>query len=78
MQVDFLIIGQGLSGSFLSWYLLRGGASFIVVDENKINTASKVAAGLINPVTGRSGVFNMGRNFSIKINVPFNLKKVPA
>jgi iron complex outermembrane recepter protein len=23
-----------------------------------------------NPVTGRMGVFNMGRNFSVKLNVP--------
>ena len=23
-----------------------------------------------NPVTGRVGVFNMGRNFSVKLNVP--------
>lgn len=30
----------------------------------------------VNPVTGRQGVFNMGRNFSIKLNVPlsFNIK----
>ena len=27
-----------------------------------------------NPTTGRMGVFNMGRNFSVKINVPFALK----
>lgn len=27
-----------------------------------------------NMVTGRTGVFNMGRNFSIKLNVPFDLK----
>lgn len=27
-----------------------------------------------NPVTQRTGVFDMGRNFSIKINVPFGMK----
>ena len=26
-----------------------------------------------NQLTGRSGVYNMGRNFSVKINVPFNI-----
>src|SRR5699024_2741849 len=26
----------------------------------------------VNPVTGRQGVFNMGRNFSIKLNVPLS------
>lgn len=30
----------------------------------------------VNPVTGRMGIFNMGRNFSIKLNIPlsFNTK----
>jgi iron complex outermembrane receptor protein len=28
----------------------------------------------INPISGRMGVFNMGRNFSIKLNVPINGK----
>ncbi|HEY0676765.1 MAG TPA: FAD-binding oxidoreductase [Chitinophagaceae bacterium] len=53
MRVDYLIIGQGVSGTFLSWYLIRQGATVMIIDENKSNTASKVAAGLINPVTGR-------------------------
>ena len=26
----------------------------------------------VNPVTGRTGVFNMGRNFSVKMNVPLD------
>jgi iron complex outermembrane receptor protein len=26
----------------------------------------------VNPVTGRRGVFNMGRNFSIKLNIPLS------
>jgi iron complex outermembrane receptor protein len=28
----------------------------------------------VNNVTGREGVFNMGRNFSVKLNVPINFK----
>jgi iron complex outermembrane receptor protein len=28
----------------------------------------------VNNVTGRTGVFNMGRNFSVKLNVPFDWK----
>jgi glycine/D-amino acid oxidase-like deaminating enzyme len=53
MQIDIIIIGQGLSGTFLSHYLYQSGASFIIIDESKSNTASKSAAGIINPVTGR-------------------------
>lgn len=53
MQIDFLIIGQGISGTFLSWYLQQEGFSFLVIDQPKTNSPSKVAAGVINPVTGR-------------------------
>jgi len=53
MQVDYLIIGQGLSGTWLSWYLTKENRSFIVIDKNDPITPSKVSAGIINPVTGR-------------------------
>src|SRR5271154_3233532 len=53
MQIDILIIGQGISGTFLSHYLQKAGLSFIIIDEQKSFTSSKVAAGIINPVTGR-------------------------
>ena len=53
MDVEVLIIGQGICGTFLSWYLQKAGISFIIIDESKPDTASKAASGLINPVTGR-------------------------
>jgi glycine/D-amino acid oxidase-like deaminating enzyme len=53
MQADVLIIGQGICGSFLSWELERAGLSYLVIDEVRPWAASRVAAGLINPVTGR-------------------------
>jgi glycine/D-amino acid oxidase-like deaminating enzyme len=53
MQVDFIIIGQGLCGTWLSYYLQKSNQSFIVIDEYNPHTASRVASGLINPVTGR-------------------------
>ncbi len=53
MVVDYLIIGQGISGSFLSWYLHQEHKSFVVIDKADKNSASRIAAGIINPVTGR-------------------------
>jgi len=53
MQVEYLIIGQGISGTFLSYYLQKEGRSFLVIDNNDNNTPSRIAAGIINPVTGR-------------------------
>lgn len=51
MQIDFLIIGQGLAGSLLAWELIQRGYQVLIVD-NGIENASQCAAGLINPITG--------------------------
>jgi len=53
MKKDFLIIGQGLAGSFLAWSLLQRNASLILVDDNHSHCSSFAAAGMINPVTGK-------------------------
>lgn len=53
MQVDVLIVGQGLCGTHLSRALQKEGKTFLVIDEARKNSASKIAAGIINPVTGR-------------------------
>ena len=53
MEVDYVIVGQGIAGTMLSYYLLQQGNTVIVVDEFNPNSASQVASGVINPVTGR-------------------------
>lgn len=53
MEADYLIIGQGLCGTLLSWYLLAEGARVVVIDEALPATATRVASGVINPVTGK-------------------------
>ncbi len=50
MQVDFLIVGQGLAGSVLARTLLRAGKSVHLVDTHRVNSASRVAAGMFNPI----------------------------
>lgn len=47
-----LIIGQGLAGTALAWQLCQQGVPFILVDEHLPDSSSKVAAGLITPITG--------------------------
>jgi glycine/D-amino acid oxidase-like deaminating enzyme len=47
-----LIIGGGLAGTALAWSLWQKGEKFVVVDAGKPNTCSKIAAGLITPITG--------------------------
>ncbi len=53
MSLPILIVGQGLAGSSLAWRLLKAGQPCIVVDRPLNETASRVAAGLVNPLTGR-------------------------
>ncbi|MFI5132797.1 MAG: NAD(P)/FAD-dependent oxidoreductase [Chitinophagales bacterium] len=53
MQTEYIIVGQGLCGTWLSWYLQKEKKSFLVIDNDQPNTASRIAAGIINPVTGR-------------------------
>lgn len=53
MEVDFIIVGQGLAGTLLTHELLRLGKSIIVYDNPGHPGASSVAAGLINPVVFR-------------------------
>jgi iron complex outermembrane receptor protein len=44
-----------------------------ITDKTYQNHLSRLKYTAENMVTGRTGVFNAGRNFSLKINVPFNL-----
>jgi glycine oxidase len=53
MDVDFLLIGQGLAGSVLSDRLLKEGKSIMILDLPENNQSSRIAAGLYNPITGR-------------------------
>ncbi len=53
MHFDYIIVGQGLSGSLLSWFALQKGLKPLVIDNNDPGSASRVAAGLVNPITGR-------------------------
>jgi len=50
---DFAIIGQGLAGTCLAWRLLWRGVRVLVIDRKDQDSASRVAAGLMTPVTGQ-------------------------
>ncbi len=52
MAPPVLIIGQGLAGTSLAWQLWRRGTRFRIVDPDEPVTSSKIAAGLIAPITG--------------------------
>ena len=51
-----LIIGQGIAGTWLSYWFSKKGAEVVMIDEDRPNTSTRVASGVINPVTGRQVV----------------------
>jgi glycine/D-amino acid oxidase-like deaminating enzyme len=53
IMTDFLIIGQGLAGTLLAHFLQSDGYTVRIMDEYQVRASTRVAAGLINPVTGR-------------------------
>lgn len=56
MQVDLLIVGQGLCGSWLSYEAQAAGLRVCVIDAPQPNAPSRISAGIINPITGRRHV----------------------
>ena len=56
MEIDFLLIGQGLAGTALSFRLLEKNKKFLILDTPIANNSSRIAAGLYNPVTGKKMV----------------------
>jgi glycine oxidase len=47
------IVGQGLAGTCLAWNFWKRGAPFAIIDREN-GGSSRVAAGLVNPVTGKN------------------------
>lgn len=47
-----LIVGQGLAGTLLAWQLIRLGQEVMIIDREDAVTSSKVAGGIVTPITG--------------------------
>ena len=52
-MLDYIIVGQGIAGSMLAWFLQKENKRFVILEPGKVNSSSLVAAGLLNPITGR-------------------------
>lgn len=47
---NYIIVGQGLAGTILAQTFLKQGKSVMLIDDPTLSKASKIAAGLYNPV----------------------------
>ncbi|MCS6822731.1 MAG: FAD-binding oxidoreductase [Cytophagaceae bacterium] len=62
MRVDYIIVGRGIAGSLLAYLLHEQGKKILIVSNEKLKSASSVAAGLFNPVTGKRMVLTWKAN----------------
>lgn len=69
-SVDYIIVGQGLAGTFLAHFLEKANQKVQLFDQTMPCAASRVAAGLINPITGRRYV----KSWKIDELLPFAKK----
>ena len=53
-EIDFLIVGQGISGSCFAWRVFKEKKTFMIIDSKNPNSSSKAALGVFNPITGRN------------------------
>ncbi len=51
--LEWTIVGQGLAGTCLAWALWERGEKFLLTDSG-CGGSSRVAAGLVNPITGKN------------------------
>ena len=50
MNVDFIIVGQGIAGTCFAFELLKKKKTFIIIDQKNSKSSSRVALGLYNPL----------------------------
>lgn len=81
-KIDFLIVGQGLAGTILSYHLLKMNRSVLIIDKATEHSSSKVAAGIYNPITGvrlvktwnAEGIFTYLESFYKELELELNTK----
>ena len=49
-SIDYIIVGQGIAGSILSLELLKKSKKILIINDEKLSSSSRVAAGIWNPV----------------------------
>jgi len=62
-KIDFIIVGQGLAGTLLAHDLIDLDKSVVIIDTHLKASASRVAAGLINPISMKRCIPAMPTNY---------------
>lgn len=66
---DFLIVGQGIAGSVLSYTLMQQKQKVLVINDSQGHCSSLVAGGIFNPITGK----NLVKTWQADVLFPYML-----
>ena len=70
-KVKYLIVGQGIAGTVLAHSLEDENIDFHVIHQQQPGESSSIAAGIINPITGKHFV----KSWQVDLLLPFARKK---
>ena len=70
-KIDYIIVGQGLAGTLLAHDLLDANQKILIISKDHPAMASKVAAGLFNPVSIKRCI----RSWNADLFLPFAVKR---
>lgn len=77
-MAKILILGQGIAGTLLAFSLIDAGCTITIADPGKPDTSSRVAGGMLHPVTGRNLVksWKADELIPVAVNVYRQLEKL--
>lgn len=67
MKLDYIIVGRGIAGTMLSYFLLQENKKIMVIDSPSTSASTFVAPGVLNPITGR----RMVKSWMVDAFLPF-------
>ncbi|MBP6695357.1 MAG: FAD-binding oxidoreductase [Saprospiraceae bacterium] len=67
---DDIIVGGGLAGCLMAFELISNGRKVLLIDEGQAHSSSAVAAGIINPITGKKYI----KSWNIDLFLPQAVK----
>ena len=73
-MLDYIIVGQGLAGSFLAKHLFDLQKKIEIIDVYNPKGSSSIASGIANPITGRK----MVKTWEADDVFPYSYKKYLA